>query len=173
MFKPKEQHYILFISSYILANPGPGAWAAELYKGNSDEVQTVQTYNNFYPNTTVNYLELCAMIAGIKVIKPNHKLTIVHKSAYLNNVLTKWIFQWKNREFKTSNNKNIKHHKEIEHLNELIKKHTNIEVVYIEKETPIFITLCKLRAQKTVLRKVKKKSPQQIVNQFKKPQINP
>ncbi|MDP2565798.1 RNase H family protein [Pseudoalteromonas marina] len=168
MFKPKKQHYILFISSYILSNPGPGAWAAELYKDTSDEVITVQTYNNFYSSTTVNYLELHAIIAGIKVVKPHNKLTIVHKSAYLNNVLTKWIFQWKSREFKTTNKKHIKHHKEIQHLNELMNSHKDVEVIYVEKETPVFTTLCKLNAQKVVLEKVKKKPPIQIINQLTK-----
>lgn len=166
VFKPKEQHYILFISSYILSNPGAGAWAAELYKGNSDEVETLQTYNKFYPNTTVNYLELCAIIAGIKIVKPNHKLTIVHKSAYIKNVLKHWIFQWKSRQFKTAKNKDIKHHKEIAHLSELLDKHKNINFIYVEHETPMFTTLCKLRAQKTVLKNIKKKSPTLIVEQL-------
>ena len=89
-------------------NPGPGGWGTILiaYDGN-DEVRK-RELNGGSALTTNNQLELMAAIAALEALERPSTLTVVTDSVYVKDGITKWIFGWKKKGWKTAANKPVK-----------------------------------------------------------------
>ena len=99
-------------------NPGPGGWGAILhYNGNTKEI------NGYDPDTTNNIMELTAVIKAINSLNRPCTVIITTDSTYVKNGITKWIHEWKNKNWKTSNKKPVKNKKLWQQLDEAIKQH--------------------------------------------------
>ena len=145
-----------------MTNPGAGAWRAEIYKGHTEDTELFKKYNKFYKKTTANFLELNAIVEATKIVDPKIRLTIVHKSKYIDDIITKWIFQWEKRDFRTSNKEKLANHDEIVKLNDIINNH-NVRFIYTGRHTPIYISICQLRAKEFLYRSIEKSSPIKII----------
>ncbi|WP_438956990.1 ribonuclease HI [Cognatiyoonia sp.] len=89
-------------------NPGPGGWGALLIAREGDEVIKKRELNGGEPETTNNRMELLAAITALETLKTPSKITIVTDSVYVKDGITKWIFGWKARGWKTAAKKPVK-----------------------------------------------------------------
>ena len=99
-------------------NPGPGGWGAILhYNGNMKEI------NGYASDTTNNIMELTAVIKAINSLNRPCTIIITTDSTYVKNGITKWIHEWKNKNWITSQKKPVKNKKLWQELDEAIKQH--------------------------------------------------
>lgn len=94
-----EQGYTIFCDGACSGNPGPGGWGAILITPEG----TVAELGGFDPQTTNNKMEITAAIEALSRIPKNDAPIVVYTdSSYLINGITKWIFGWRNKGWKTS-----------------------------------------------------------------------
>ena len=96
-------------------NPGPGGWGVLIKNKNLS-----QKFNGGEPNTTNNRMELMAVIKALENVKFNSKIKIYTDSQYVKNGITIWIATWKNKNWKTSSNKEVKNRDLWEKLDKLV-----------------------------------------------------
>lgn len=93
----------IFTDGSCRGNPGPGGWAALLRYNNHEK-----TIYGAEHNTTNNRMELLAAIAALAILKEPCIIDIITDSQYLRHGVTKWLPQWKSRNWRTSANKPVK-----------------------------------------------------------------
>jgi ribonuclease HI len=101
-----------------LGNPGPGGWACILrYNEHKREL-----YGSS-PRTTNNRMELAAAIEGLKALKEPCHVEVITDSEYLKNGITKWVANWKRRNWLTTEKKPVINQDLWEELDALAGKH--------------------------------------------------
>jgi ribonuclease HI len=100
-------------------NPGPGGWGAILIYG--DYRKEIKGGSLL---TTNNIMELTAVIESLLVLKFKSKVILVTDSTYVKNGITKWIYNWKNKGWKTASKKPVKNKELWIKLDEVSAKHT-------------------------------------------------
>lgn len=100
-------------------NPGPGGWGCVLiYNGVERE------YSGFVNDTTNNRMEMLAVIEALKKLKEPCNVELYSDSAYVVNAfLQNWIKSWKEKDWKTSDNKPVKNLDLWQEIDELAQKH--------------------------------------------------
>ena len=84
-------------------NPGPGGWGALLRFGEHErELCGGET------RTTNNRMELMAAIEALNALKRPCRVDLHTDSTYVRNGITKWMFNWKRNDWKTSDKKPVK-----------------------------------------------------------------
>ena len=99
-------------------NPGPGGWGVVLRYQNTEK-----ELSGFEPMTTNNRMELRAAIEGIKALKRSVKIDIYTDSQYVRACITKWLEQWKAKNWRLSNRKPVKNQDLWEELDALTQDH--------------------------------------------------
>lgn len=94
---------IVFIDGSCLGNPGPGGYSIIIKDGVKDFFLSAGFYF-----TTNNRMELMAAIIALEYFVFKSSIIIYTDSIYLRNGITNWIFNWKKRNWKTSNNNVVK-----------------------------------------------------------------
>jgi len=89
-------------------NPGPGGWGAILIARDGDTVVKERELNGGAAQTTNNQMELMAAISALEALSGPSKITVVTDSSYVKDGITKWIFGWKARGWKTAGKKPVK-----------------------------------------------------------------
>ncbi|MDB4052426.1 ribonuclease HI [Octadecabacter sp.] len=89
-------------------NPGPGGWGAILIARGGDAVVKERELSGGAALTTNNKMELMAAIASLEALARPSKITVVTDSSYVKDGITKWIFGWKSRGWKTAAKKPVK-----------------------------------------------------------------
>lgn len=89
-------------------NPGPGGWGAILIARDGDAVVKERELSGGAALTTNNKMELMAAIASLEALAGPSKITVVTDSSYVKDGITKWIFGWKSRGWKTAAKKPVK-----------------------------------------------------------------
>ena len=89
-------------------NPGPGGWGAILIARNGDTVVKERELSGGAALTTNNKMELMAAISSLEALAGPSKITVVTDSSYVKDGITKWIFGWKSRGWKTAAKKPVK-----------------------------------------------------------------
>ena len=85
-----------------LGNPGRGGWACILrYNEHKRELY------GYSPHTTNNRMELTAAIEGLKALKEPCEVEVITDSEYLKNGITKWVSNWKRRNWMTIEKKPV------------------------------------------------------------------
>ena len=93
----------IFTDGACSGNPGPGGWGALL---RYDSVE-----KEFYGGesaTTNNRMEMMAAIVALETLKRPMKARIHTDSTYLRDGITKWIHDWKKRNWRTADKKPVK-----------------------------------------------------------------
>ena len=104
----------IFTDGACRGNPGPGGWGVLLrYNGTEKELWGGEEM------TTNNRMELMAAIKGLKALTQDCDVELTTDSEYVRQGITKWIHNWKQRGWKTSNRKPVKNKDLWEHLDEL------------------------------------------------------
>lgn len=85
-------------------NPGKGGYAAILIYNGKEKV-----VSGSEKDTTNNRMELLAVIKGLKALKVPCIANVYSDSQYVCGAFTdNWLYNWKNNDWKNSNNKQIK-----------------------------------------------------------------
>jgi len=93
----------IFTDGACSGNPGPGGWGALLrYDGVEKELYGGETA------TTNNRMEMMAAIVSLETLKRPVKARIHTDSTYLRDGITKWIHDWKRRNWRTADKKPVK-----------------------------------------------------------------
>ncbi len=93
----------IFTDGACRGNPGPGGWGAILICGEyRKEIKGGALL------TTNNIMELMAVIEALKLLKNPSVVEITTDSQYVKNGITKWIYNWKEKGWKTANKKPVK-----------------------------------------------------------------
>lgn len=93
----------IFTDGACRGNPGPGGWGV-LLRHNG---RTKKLYGG-EKDTTNNRMELMAAIKALSTLKEPCLIELTTDSQYLRNGITKWIKQWKAKDWKRSNKKPVK-----------------------------------------------------------------
>ena len=100
----KNDAYIeIFTDGACSGNPGPGGWGAVLrFKAAEKEL------SGGAPATTNNRMELMAAIAALEALKHPSRVALTTDSTYVRDGITRWIHDWKRRNWKTAAKKPVK-----------------------------------------------------------------
>ena len=99
---------IIFCDGASSGNPGPGGWGALVaYPEGSRGVDVVEMGGSD-KRTTNNRMELSAAIGALESLGHiKDKIVIFTDSAYVINGITKWVFGWRARNWKTSEKEDV------------------------------------------------------------------
>lgn len=109
----------IFTDGACSGNPGAGGWGAILrYNNIEKELSGGDT------NTTNNRMELTAVICALEALKEPCNITLYTDSRYVMDGIEKWITNWKQNGWKTSNKKsNVKNIELWQKLDQLREQH--------------------------------------------------
>ena len=94
---------IAFTDGACSGNPGPGGWGAILrFRGQEKELKGGE------PDTTNNRMELLAAISALKALNRACAVDLYSDSNYMRDGITKWIFGWKKKGWRTADGKPVK-----------------------------------------------------------------
>ncbi|MCH9770413.1 MAG: ribonuclease HI [Gammaproteobacteria bacterium] len=93
----------IFTDGACRGNPGPGGWGA-LLRCNGKEKQI----SGSEPQTTNNRMELLAAIKALESLKQPCEVILTTDSQYVQKGMTEWLSNWKQRGWRTRNNKPVK-----------------------------------------------------------------
>lgn len=93
----------IFTDGACSGNPGPGGWGAILISGvHRKEI------NGGEAHTTNNRMELLAAISALDALRQPSDVDLHTDSEYVRNGISKWIFGWKKKGWRTADNKPVK-----------------------------------------------------------------
>ncbi|WP_339780236.1 ribonuclease HI [uncultured Thalassospira sp.] len=93
----------IFTDGACSGNPGPGGWGAIMrFRGVEKELSGGD------PATTNNRMEMMAAISALEAIKRPCTVDIYTDSSYVRDGITKWVFGWQKRGWKTADKKPVK-----------------------------------------------------------------
>lgn len=92
----------LFVRGSCKGNPGPGGWGVVLERNNHTE-----QLSGSDPRTTNNRMELTAAIQGLTLLPSGSAVDIVTTSDYLFQGITRWITNWRQRNWTKRDGKPI------------------------------------------------------------------
>lgn len=100
--RPRPQ-VTIYTDGACSGNPGPGGWGAILISGvHRKEI------NGGEAHTTNNRMELLAAISALTALKQPSDVDLHTDSEYVRNGISKWIFGWKKKGWRTADNKPVK-----------------------------------------------------------------
>lgn len=97
------KHVQIFTDGACKGNPGKGGWGTLLRMG---EVE--KELSGSERETTNNRMELMAAIKGLEALKQPCQITLHTDSRYVLDGITKWVFGWQKKGWKTADNKPVK-----------------------------------------------------------------
>lgn len=89
-------------------NPGPGGWGALLIARDGEKVVKERELKGGAPRATNNQMELMAAISALEALSGPSTITVVTDSSYVKDGITKWIYGWKAKGWKTAGKKPVK-----------------------------------------------------------------
>ncbi len=89
-------------------NPGPGGWGALLIARDGEKVVKERELKGGAPTATNNQMELMAAISALEALSGPSTITVVTDSSYVKDGITKWIYGWKAKGWKTAGKKPVK-----------------------------------------------------------------
>lgn len=114
----RDNHVEIYTDGACSGNPGPGGWGAILrFKGVEKELSGGD------PETTNNRMEMMAAIRALEALKRPCMVDIYTDSSYVRDGITKWIFGWQKRGWKTADKKPVKNVELWQRLLEALRPH--------------------------------------------------
>mgnify|MGYP000376180079 FL=1 len=113
-----DNHVEIYTDGACSGNPGPGGWGAILrFKGVEKELSGGD------PETTNNRMEMMAAISALEALKRPCIINVYTDSSYVRDGITKWIFGWQKRGWKTADKKPVKNVELWQRMLEALKPH--------------------------------------------------
>lgn len=95
---------IAYTDGSCLGNPGPGGWGVRVLYPDD----TVQEFGAAAGHTTNNRMELHAAIAALEKLRDYQQVTIATDSRYVIDGLTRWLPNWRRRDWVTASGTPVK-----------------------------------------------------------------
>lgn len=114
---------IAYTDGACSGNPGPGGWGVLMRAMNGDEIVKERTLNGGAGETTNNQMELMAAISALETLSKASSITVVTDSSYVKDGITKWIFGWKAKGWKTAAKKPVKNEELWKRLDAATQRH--------------------------------------------------
>jgi ribonuclease HI len=111
----------IFTDGACRGNPGPGGWGVVL-RWNSHE----KTLYGGEHQTTNNRMELMAAIKGLEVLKRPCHIILVTDSRYLQQGISLWLSNWKQRGWLTANKQPVKNKDLWQRLDAAVSRHFDV-----------------------------------------------
>lgn len=109
----------MFTDGACSGNPGPGGWCCILRYGDYEK-----QLSGGDAHTTNNRMELTAVIEGLKALKRPCEVLITTDSKYVSDSVTKgWVYGWKKKGWRKSDNKPVPNSELWEQLLAVMKEH--------------------------------------------------
>ena len=108
----------LFTDGACRGNPGPGGWGVLIRYHDHEK----KLYGGQH-QTTNNRMELMAAIQGLSALKESCDVEVTTDSHYVRDGVTKWLHDWKKRQWKTANKKPVKNQDLWEQLDIQVSRH--------------------------------------------------
>ena len=89
-------------------NPGPGGWGVMIIALQAGKKIKELELCGGAEQTTNNRMELTAAIEALKALERPSKITIFTDSVYVKDGISKWLENWKKRDWKTASKKAVK-----------------------------------------------------------------
>lgn len=109
---------VIYTDGACKGNPGPGGWGAWMRWGEHEK----ELFGG-EPSTTNNRMELTAVIEALAALKRPTPVAVYTDSEYVKNGITTWIKGWKNRGWRTADNKPVKNMELWQRLDALAAQH--------------------------------------------------
>lgn len=93
----------IFTDGACKGNPGPGGWGALLRMGGREK-----ELSGGELETTNNRMEMTAAIRALEALTRPCKVDLHTDSTYVRDGITKWIFGWKKKGWRTADGKPVK-----------------------------------------------------------------
>ncbi|RJG51135.1 ribonuclease HI [Sphingobium terrigena] len=93
----------IFTDGACKGNPGPGGWGAVLRFG-----ETEKEMSGGEALTTNNRMEMMAAVEALNALKKPCRVTLHTDSKYVMDGITKWVFGWQKKGWRTADNKPVK-----------------------------------------------------------------
>jgi len=93
----------IFTDGACSGNPGPGGWGAVLRFRDVE-----RELSGFEPGTTNNRMELMAAIVALETLKRPCRVRLHTDSRYVMDGITRWLPDWKRRQWRTADKKPVK-----------------------------------------------------------------
>jgi ribonuclease HI len=93
----------IFTDGACKGNPGKGGWGALLRAG-----QTEKELSGSDPATTNNRMEMTAVLRALQALREPCAVKLHTDSRYVIDGMTKWMFGWVKKGWKTADNKPVK-----------------------------------------------------------------
>jgi len=119
MNKPKVT---IYTDGACKNNPGPGGWAAILICDTQSESKE-KIVTGSEKHTTNNRMELLGVINALNSLRVACNITLYTDSQYVKNGITKWISNWRNKNWLTSAGSAVKNQDLWESLDSATQKH--------------------------------------------------
>ena len=99
----KTEPVIIFTDGACSGNPGPGGWGVLLRFGKAEK-----TLSGYSPHSTNNRMEMLAAIHALETLKRPCQVILTTDSTYVRDGITKWIHNWKKRNWRKADKKAVK-----------------------------------------------------------------
>lgn len=120
-FDEDDSDFIIYTDGSCLKNPGAGGYAAVIIDKTTGELEEISGGESY---TTNNRMELSAALFALSYVKHSAKITLITDSSYLKNAFTQnWIKNWKKRNWKTTENTDVKNRDLWEKLLKEVDRH--------------------------------------------------
>lgn len=93
----------IFTDGACKGNPGPGGWGAVLRFGEKE-----RELSGGEAQTTNNRMEMMAAVEALNALKKPCRVTLHTDSKYVMDGITKWVFGWQKKGWRTADNKPVK-----------------------------------------------------------------
>jgi len=93
----------IFTDGACKGNPGPGGWGAVLRFGDTEKEMS-----GGEALTTNNRMEMRAAVEALNALKKPCRVTLHTDSKYVMDGITKWVFGWQKKGWRTADNKPVK-----------------------------------------------------------------
>ena len=120
------KHVEIFTDGACQGNPGKGGWGALLRMGEHEKEMSGSE-----KETTNNRMELMGAIMALQALKQPCRVTLHTDSKYVLDGITKWVFGWQKKGWKTADNKPVKNEDLWRALVEAVRPH-KIEWVWVK-----------------------------------------
>jgi ribonuclease HI len=119
MRQKTDAQITIFADGACSGNPGPGGWGAIVILNDG----TVKELGNSKKQTTNNEMELRAVIEALDAVREHPEtVSIYTDSTYIIFGITRWIWGWLSRDWKTAEGKDVTHKELWKHLLALVSR---------------------------------------------------
>lgn len=113
------KHVDIFTDGACKGNPGKGGWGVLLRSGEHEK-----ELSGSDPATTNNRMEMTAVLRALEALKAPSTVRLHTDSRYVIDGMTKWMFGWIKKGWKTADNKPVKNEDLWRALVEAARPHT-------------------------------------------------